>query len=98
MTNIKKINDKIRPILKSYQIKKASVFGSFARGEESKKSDLDLLVEFKNDKSLFDMMDLQNKLQDTIGRKVDILTFDSVNPLLKPFIQDQIRVIWKKNH
>ena len=93
MTNIKKINDKIRPILKSYQIKKASVFGSFARGEESKKSDLDLLVEFKNDKSLFDMMDLQNKLQDTIGRKVDILTFDSVNPLLKPFIQDQIRVI-----
>lgn len=93
MTNIEKITKKIKPILKSHQVKRAAIFGSYARGEEKKKSDLDLLIEFRGRKTLFDMLDLQFKLQDIIGKKVDLLTFDSVNPLIKPFIKDQIRVL-----
>lgn len=93
MTNLQKITKVIKPVLKSHQVKKAAIFGSYARGEQKEKSDIDLLVEFRGNKSLFDMLELQFKLQDIVGRKVDILTFDSINPLIKPFIKDQIRVL-----
>ena len=42
---ISKIKKKISPVLKKYKIKKAGIFGSYARGEQNKKSDVDILVQ-----------------------------------------------------
>lgn len=54
-------------------------FGSFARGEAKAKSDVDLLIEYKTkDKSLFDLVDLKSELEETLGRKVDIVTYESI--------------------
>jgi len=78
-----RIKNKIMPVLKKYDVKKASFFGSFARGEATPKSDIDLLIEFKGRKSLLDLSGLKIELEELLKRKVDVLTYKSIYPLLK---------------
>lgn len=67
------------PILKRHAVKRAAIFGSFARGEAKKKSDIDFLIEYKTKKkSLFDLVDLKAELEASLGRKVDIVTYNSI--------------------
>lgn len=73
------IKKRIAPILKRHAVKKASIFGSFARGEAKSRSDVDLLIEYKTEeKSLFDLVNLKTELEEVLGRKVDIVTFNSI--------------------
>lgn len=67
------------PILKRHAVKHASIFGSFARGTAKSSSDVDFLIEYKGkDKSLFDLVDLKSDLEETLDRKVDVLTYRSI--------------------
>ena len=69
---IKNIKKKITPILKRHDVKKAAIFGSYARGEEKKKSDVDILIEYKrDDKSLFDFVGLKLDLEEKLKKQVD---------------------------
>lgn len=78
------IKKKVLPILKRHAVKRASIFGSFARDEARARSDVDFLIEYKtNDKSLFDLVDLKSELEEALGRKVDIVTFNSIYSRLK---------------
>ncbi len=58
-------------------------FGSVARGEAGEDSDVDLVVEFEGRKSLLDLIGLKLDLEDNFHRKFDVLTYDSLHPLLK---------------
>jgi hypothetical protein len=80
--DIKKIQFKITPILKKHQVKKSSIFGSFARGENNKNSDIDLLIEFKGKKSLFDMAGLKIDLEKKLKKRVDLLTYKAIHPYI----------------
>lgn len=74
--NIKK---RSLPILKRHAVKHAAIFGSFARGNAKSSSDVDFLIEYKGkNKSLFDLVNLKSELEDTLGRKVDIVTYNSI--------------------
>ena len=67
------------PILKRHAVKRAAIFGSFARGEAKTKSDVDILIEYKTkNKSLFDLVDLKSDLEETLDRKVDVVTYNSI--------------------
>ncbi len=60
-------------------MKRAAIFGSFARGEEKASSDVDFLIEYKGkDKTLFDLVDLKSELEETLDRKVDLVTYGSI--------------------
>lgn len=84
------IRDKIAPLNPSL----VGVFGSYARGEESQKSDIDILVDFNSKINLLDLIGLEQELSEVLGIKVDLVTFNSLNPLLKPYIeQDLIHLI-----
>ena len=73
------IKKKIVPILKKHAVKRAAIFGSFARGEAEEKSDVDILIEYKTKtKSLFDLVDLKSDLEKTLDRKVDVITYRSI--------------------
>lgn len=79
ISRIPTIKKKVLPILKRHAVKRAAIFGSFARGEAKASSDVDLLIEYKTkDKSLFDLVDLKSELEEILGRKVDIVTYDSI--------------------
>jgi len=79
--------------LKKFGVKKASLFGSVVRGETTMESDVDLLVEFKGRKSLLDLVRLKTRLEELLGRKVDVLTYKSINPRLKKRILNEQKVI-----
>ncbi len=86
--------EKIISILKSNDVIKAGLFGSFARGETKKNSDIDILVKFKGSKSLFDLVGLKIELEDKLRKKVDILTYNSIHPLIKKnILKEEIRIL-----
>lgn len=85
--DIRLIKIKIRPVLKKAGVKKAQLFGSFARGEAKRGSDVDILVEMKPSSTLFDLVELEEQLEKKLNKKVDLLTFRAVHPLLKKYIE-----------
>ena len=93
---IQEIKEKISSELEKQGIIKAAVFGSFARKESKKDSDIDLLVDFKDKKTLLDLIGLQFILEKKLGKKVDILTYGSINPLLKDSILKDQKIIYEK--
>lgn len=67
--------------LRRFGVRRVSVFGSFARGEPNDESDVDILVELEPDrKSLNNFLDLAEFLEELFGRKVDLVTPESLNP------------------
>ncbi len=92
--NIDEIKTKIIPVLKHYDVTKAGIFGSFARGDFTKKSDLDILVEFKKGKSLLDLARLELELEEKIKRNVEIITYNSLNPLIKKqVLKEEVEIL-----
>jgi hypothetical protein len=84
---------KLDAIFKEYGVKKAAVFGSYARGEQKKKSDIDLLVEMEDGRTLFDLGGLKMDLEDLLGKKVDLVEYEALHPLLKEgILEDQVSV------
>ena len=81
--SLQDIKGKMLPILKRYDVCRAALFGSAASGEATEDSDIDLLVSFEGEKSLLDLAGLKIELEELLGRKVDVLTYDSIHPLLK---------------
>jgi predicted nucleotidyltransferase len=82
-------------ILVENGVKRASLFGSYARGEIKKNSDIDLLIEFRSkNKSLLDLVELKYQLEEKLGRDVDLLTYKSLHPLLKDrILAEQIKIL-----
>lgn len=92
-TRIKEIKGKVLPILRRYDVVRAAIFGSFVRGEMKEGSDTDILVEFEGEKSLIDLAGLKIELEERLGRKVDVLTYRSLHPLLRDRILNEQKVI-----
>ncbi|MCZ7380536.1 MAG: nucleotidyltransferase family protein [Candidatus Methanoperedens sp.] len=91
--DIKEIKKKILPILRKNDVNRASLFGSVVRGEATEESDIDLLVEFKGKKSLLDLAGLKIELEELMGKKVDVITYNSLHPLLKERILREQKAI-----
>jgi uncharacterized protein len=72
------------------------VFGSMARGEAKKRSDIDLLVRFSKRKSLLATVRLERELSEALGRKVDLLTEAAISPYLRERILKELQVVYEK--
>jgi len=84
----------IVPILIENDVDKAGIFGSFARNEAKEDSDIDILVKFKSRKSLFDLARLEMELERESKRKIEIITYDSINPLIKEqILKEEIKIL-----
>ena len=96
---IDQIKKKVIPVLKDAGVIRSSLFGSYVRGEQTEESDLDMLIEFPKGKSLLDLVRLEMKLEEKLGIKVDLLTYKSISPYLKEYIQkDQLQILWTEIH
>lgn len=67
------------------------VFGSFSRGEQRQRSDLDLLVKLPAQSSLFDLVGLKLDLEEALKRKVDVLEDDGISRYLRDRILAEAR-------
>ncbi len=70
-------------VTKKHGAKNVRVFGSFARGDQRKTSDIDLLVDLPESASILELAGLKLDLEETLNRKVDVLTDDSISPYLR---------------
>ena len=86
---------KLIDVCRNNAVRSVGVFGSMARGEATPQSDIDLLVEFSERKSLFDMVRLERELSTALGRKVDLLTKNAISPYLREHILDEVRMIYE---
>lgn len=93
MNEIEEKRDVIIKILQKHGVKRASLFGSLVTGEATEESDIDLLVEFEGRKSLLDLAGLKIELEEVLGKKVDVLTYKSLHPLLKEKILEEQEAI-----
>ena len=85
--NLKSQIEALKPVLRErFKVETIGIFGSYVRGEQKRKSDLDVLVEFSETPSLFEFVDLEDFLSQKLGVKVDLVMRDA----LKPRIRDSI--------
>jgi len=86
--------DILRNKLQKRGVLKASVFGSYARGEQRPDSDLDILVEYAEGVSLFDHFDLKDDLEKLTGKKVDVVSARAVSKHFAPYInKDKVEIL-----
>jgi uncharacterized protein len=92
------INDRRRLInfCERNDINYIGVFGSFSRGEEKPNSDIDILVDFNQKKSLMEIGGIQYDLQKRLGRTVDLVSKKNVKPDIKKNILKDLKVLYEK--
>ena len=92
--NNEKYKEIILEVLKMHDVQRASLFGSIVRDEMTDESDIDILIEFKGVKSLLDLAGLKIALEEALASKVDVLTYDSIHPLLKEqILAEQVEIL-----
>ena len=75
-----------------------AVFGSFVRGEQRAESDVDVAIEFdrNSEKSLFDLVRVEDELSRLFERKVDLGIFSSLNPYIIDDVKKEMKIIYEK--
>ena len=80
-----------QPFLKEkFRVKKIGIFGSYSRGEQQKSSDIDILVEFYEEPSLFEFIRLERFLKNILKIKVDLVMKDSLKPYIGKHILEEV--------
>ena len=87
---------KLQAICEANDISYLGLFGSFAVGQGQKDSDVDLLVDFTNTKSLLEKGKVLVELQDLFNREIDLVSRKNIKPSLKPFINKQLITLYEK--
>ncbi|MHA1409856.1 MAG: nucleotidyltransferase family protein [Candidatus Odinarchaeia archaeon] len=90
----RKLYNKIASFLRDKGACKVAVFGSYVRGEEKPDSDIDIIVEFTERKSLLDLVRIERELTEHLGIKVDLLTEKSISPHIIKYIKSEMEVIY----
>jgi len=80
LSSLKKLKGEVS---REYSVKTIGVFGSVARDEQTGKSDIDLLVEFSKPVGFVTFMRLENFLSERLGKQVDLVTSDSLKPVIR---------------
>lgn len=92
--DLEEIKRKALPILKNADVIKAALFGSYARGEETQESDIDILVDLPRGKTLLDLVSLQYDLEDVFGKKVDVVEYEGLKSRIRDSIlSQQVRIL-----
>ena len=82
--------------LKSYNPEFIGLFGSFARGDNSANSDIDILIRFQTTHSLLNLIKIENELSELLGLKVDLVTEGAIkNERIRQSIQKDLQIIYE---
>ena len=70
------------------------IFGSMARGENTEYSDIDILYQLKDTVGLFNIVRMKDNLEEKLNKKVDLVSEKYINPKLKPYIMNDLTIIY----
>ena len=88
------INDKIVNYLKRFNPRRIGIFGSYARNEDNPQSDIDILVDFPEKVTLFDLGGMKVDLSEMLNRPIDIVTERGINSRIKDHIYRDLKIIF----
>ena len=77
-------------ILREYKVKEIGIFGSFVRGEQKRRSDIDILVDYSELPDIFLLIDLEDYLRKILKKKVDLVRKGAIRPELKEIISKEV--------
>lgn len=94
----KGLNKKLLKICHENNVVFMALFGSFIRGEQKKKSDIDIAIRYEKGKTktLFDLLDLEEQLKKLFRKKVDLGIYDTISPYIINEIKKEMRIIYEK--
>ncbi len=93
---LEEISEKARPVFEKYGVKRARIFGSYARGEAKPDSDIDILITTPPAMSLFSYMDFKEQLEAELGRSVDVVSEGNINKFLRPYIVPELKPLYEE--
>ena len=92
--NLLKLLQEHKEEILSFGVERVGLFGSFVRNQATEKSDVDFIVEFKVGQKNYDnFINLAFFLEDLLGRKVELLTQQSISPFLAPEIMKEVEYV-----
>ncbi|MFH1386740.1 MAG: nucleotidyltransferase domain-containing protein [bacterium] len=96
--NKPKIEDQLQAVCQKNGIVFMAMFGSFARGEQKRTSDVDLAIKFQKNskKTLFDLVNLEYEMKKVFKRKIDIGLFRSINKHVVGQVKKEMKVIYEE--
>jgi predicted nucleotidyltransferase len=94
--SLEQIKQTISPILQKYRVEFAGVFGSVARGENTPDSDVDLFIRFEKSPSLVQFIRMENELENSLNKKVDIVVQGTEKEFVKQDIKRDLNVVYGK--
>lgn len=77
-------------VLRKYRVKRIGLFGSYATGKQTSKSDIDFLVDFA-EPTFDNFMGLSFHLERLFKKKIDLITEGSLSPYIKPYVDKQVQ-------
>lgn len=80
-------------LFEQYKIRELGIFGSLVRGEERKRSDIDVLVTFDKIPDLLTFIELERRLQRLLEKKVDLVRKEAIRPVIRERILKEVRYI-----
>ncbi len=89
-----KLYSEIVEFLKSKGATKVAVFGSYVRDEETRESDIDLIVTLPDDISLMKFVRIERELSEKIGKKVELLTEEYISPYIINSIRSEMKILY----
>jgi len=87
---LKILTEEFPNLKEKFHVKTIGLFGSYARGEQAEKSDIDLLVDFEKPVDFFMLIDLEDHLANKLGIKVEVVTPGCIKERIKPYIMGDV--------
>ena len=94
LNDIKRIIRKHKPkLIKKYHVNEIGIFGSFVKNKQTKKSDIDILVDFAKPISLFEFIDMEEELSLLLNNKVDLVSKKALKPYIGKHILQETQMV-----
>lgn len=95
---LKETKNKILPVLKTYDISQAAIFGSYVHNNYRKDSDIDILIKFEKgkEKSLLKLVRIKFEIERLLGKKVDLVTLPALSPYIRNNVLKSMKIIYEK--
>ena len=80
-------------VRRKYDVKSIALFGSYAREEQTEKSDIDLLVEFEKPIDFFTLVELEEYLKEKLGVKIEVVTPNALKEGIKSYVMKDVAYV-----
>ena len=91
LEEIKQLLKQSKSVLQeNYRVTELGVFGSYVRGEQTEKSDVDVLIDYEKAPTLFKLVELRSYLNELMGMKVDVVTKKGLKPRIRERVLSEV--------